>query len=91
MVVLPKDVADNLNKIVNNYWNRVALGGNPWTWSNTRNSIQTPKFNLKAIVVLSAYGNLQEGHLILNTTDVGLVQINFAHFCHWLLHGVHAL
>jgi hypothetical protein len=33
MVVRPKHVADNLNKIVNNYWNRVALDGNPWTWS----------------------------------------------------------
>jgi hypothetical protein len=32
MVVCPKYVADNLNKIVNNYWNRVALDGNPWTW-----------------------------------------------------------
>jgi hypothetical protein len=33
VVVRPKHVADNLNKIVNNYWNRVALDGNPWTWS----------------------------------------------------------
>jgi hypothetical protein len=32
MVVRPKHVADNLNKIVNNYWNRVALDGNSWTW-----------------------------------------------------------
>jgi hypothetical protein len=23
------------NKIVNNYWNSVALDGNPWTWSTT--------------------------------------------------------
>jgi hypothetical protein len=29
MVVRPKHVADNLNKIVNNYRNRVALDGNP--------------------------------------------------------------
>jgi hypothetical protein len=42
----PKHVADDLNKIrvVNNYWNRVALDGNLWTWSNTRNRMQTPKF-----------------------------------------------
>jgi hypothetical protein len=33
MVVRPKYVADNLNKIVNNYWNRVALDGNRWTWN----------------------------------------------------------
>jgi regulator of extracellular matrix RemA (YlzA/DUF370 family) len=31
-VVQPKHVADNLNKIVKNYWNRVVLDGNPWTW-----------------------------------------------------------
>jgi hypothetical protein len=29
MVVRPKHVADNLNKIVNNYWTRAALDGNP--------------------------------------------------------------
>jgi hypothetical protein len=44
MVVRPKHVADHLNEIVNNYWNRVALDGNPWTWSNTRNRMETPKF-----------------------------------------------
>jgi hypothetical protein len=32
-----------LNKIVNNYWNRVVLVGNPWTCSNTRNTMETPK------------------------------------------------
>jgi hypothetical protein len=46
MVVRPKQVADNLNNIVNNYWNRVALDRNPWTWSNTRNRMQTPKFKI---------------------------------------------
>jgi hypothetical protein len=50
MVVRPKHVADNLNKIVNNYRNRVALDGNPWTWSNTRNRMQTPKFKLTSSV-----------------------------------------
>jgi hypothetical protein len=30
--IRPKHVADNLNKMVNNYWNRVALDGTPWTW-----------------------------------------------------------
>jgi hypothetical protein len=30
MVVRPKHIADNLNQIVNNYCNRVALDGNPW-------------------------------------------------------------
>jgi uncharacterized protein YktA (UPF0223 family) len=35
MVVRPKHAADNLNTIVDNYWNRVALDGNPWTWSST--------------------------------------------------------
>jgi hypothetical protein len=44
MVVRPKHVADNLNKIIKNYWNRVALDVNPWTWCNTRNGIQTAKF-----------------------------------------------
>jgi hypothetical protein len=29
MVVQPKHVEDNLNKIVNDYGNRVALDGNP--------------------------------------------------------------
>jgi hypothetical protein len=33
MVVRPKHVSDNLNQIVNNYCNRVALDGNPWTWT----------------------------------------------------------
>jgi glutaredoxin-related protein len=46
MDVWPKHVADNLNKIVNNYWNRVVLDGNPWTWPNTRNRLQTPKFKI---------------------------------------------
>jgi hypothetical protein len=32
MVVRPKHVVDNINKIVNNYWNRVVLDGNPWIW-----------------------------------------------------------
>jgi hypothetical protein len=32
MVVRPEHVAVTLNKIVNNYWNSVALDGNPWTW-----------------------------------------------------------
>jgi hypothetical protein len=44
MVVRPKHVADNLNDILNNYWNRFPLDGNPWTWSNTRSRMQTPKF-----------------------------------------------
>jgi hypothetical protein len=44
MVLRPKHVADNLNKIVNNYWYRVALDRNPWTWSKTLNRMQTPKF-----------------------------------------------
>jgi hypothetical protein len=34
------------NKIVNNYWNSVALDGNPWTWSSTRNRMQTTKFKI---------------------------------------------
>jgi hypothetical protein len=41
-----RHVADNLNKIVNSYWNRVASDGNSWTWSNTRNRMQTPKFKI---------------------------------------------
>jgi hypothetical protein len=44
MTVWPKHVADNLNKTVNNHRNRVPLDGNPLTWSNTRNRMQTPKF-----------------------------------------------
>jgi hypothetical protein len=43
MVVLMRHVGDNLNKIVKNYWNRVALDGNSWTWSNICNRMQTPK------------------------------------------------
>jgi hypothetical protein len=46
MVVRPKHVEDNLNKIVNNYWNRVALDGDPWTWSSTRHRMQTLKFSV---------------------------------------------
>jgi hypothetical protein len=46
MVVRPKHVAINLNKIVKYYWNSVALDGNPSTWSNTRNRIQTTKFKI---------------------------------------------
>jgi hypothetical protein len=36
MVVQPKHVSDNLNKTVNNYWNRVALDENPRTWVNNK-------------------------------------------------------
>jgi hypothetical protein len=36
-----------LNKIVNYYWNSVALDGNPWTWSNTSNRMQTAKFKVQ--------------------------------------------
>jgi hypothetical protein len=50
MVVRPKYIADNLNKIVNNYWNRVPLDGNPWTWSNTRNRMQTHKLRKNVFV-----------------------------------------
>jgi hypothetical protein len=52
MVIRPKHVADNLNKIVNNYWNRVALDGNPWTCSSTRNRMQTPKFKSKVCIFI---------------------------------------
>jgi hypothetical protein len=41
MAVRPKRIADNLNKIVKNYWNRVALDGKTW-----RNRMQTPKFKI---------------------------------------------
>jgi hypothetical protein len=51
MVVRPKHIADSLNKIVNNYWNRVALDGNPCTWYNTRNRMLTPKFKNRIIIV----------------------------------------
>jgi hypothetical protein len=44
-------VADNLNEIVNNYWNSVVLDGNPWTWSNTRNRMQTTKFKVEHVCV----------------------------------------
>jgi hypothetical protein len=47
MAVRPKHVADNLNKIVNNYSNSVALDGNPWTWSNTRNRMKTTMFKIQ--------------------------------------------
>jgi hypothetical protein len=46
MIVRPKHVLDDLNKIVNNYWNRVALDGNPWTWSNKTKRMQVPKFKI---------------------------------------------
>jgi hypothetical protein len=56
MVVRPKHLAVNLNKIVNNCSNRVALDGNPWTWSNTRNRMQTTEFKI-AKNVTSQDGN----------------------------------
>jgi hypothetical protein len=46
MVVRPKYVAVNMNKIVNNQWNSIVLDGNPWTRSNTRNRMQTTKFKM---------------------------------------------
>jgi hypothetical protein len=56
MYIFPHDdgrttetVADDLNKIVNNYWNRVALDGNPWTWSTTRNRTQTTKLKKSSL------------------------------------------
>jgi hypothetical protein len=42
---------NNFNKIVNNYWNRVALDGNPWTWSNSRNRMKTFKFKIICVDV----------------------------------------
>jgi hypothetical protein len=45
-VYISKHVADNLNKMVNNYWKRVVLDENPWTWSNTRNRMQTTQFKI---------------------------------------------
>jgi hypothetical protein len=50
-----KHVAVNLNKIVNSYWNRVALDGNPWTWSNTRNRMQTTKFKILSEVSFALF------------------------------------
>jgi hypothetical protein len=47
----------SLNKIVNNYCNRVALDGNLWTWSFTSNWMQTPKFKMTMIVALSVSDN----------------------------------
>jgi flavoprotein len=70
MVVRPKHVADNLNKIVNNYWNRDTFDGSPWTWSNTRKRMKTPKFKLLLEVVYQACCDVaidptQEQHKIL--------------------------
>jgi hypothetical protein len=42
-----------LSKLVNKYWNSVALDGNPWTWSNTRNRMQTPKFKIVSVSISS--------------------------------------
>jgi hypothetical protein len=53
MVVRPNHVADNLNKILNNYLNSVALDGNPWTSSNTRNGMQTTKFKIIIIIIIA--------------------------------------
>jgi hypothetical protein len=50
-VVRLKHVADNMNKIVNNYWNIIALDGNSWTLSNTRKSMQTLKFKIKVYIL----------------------------------------
>jgi hypothetical protein len=52
MVVRPKHGADNLNKIIQICWNIVAFDGNPSTWSNTCNKMQTPKFKLYYIEIL---------------------------------------
>jgi hypothetical protein len=43
----------NLNKIVNSYWNSVALDRNPWAWSNTRNGMQTTKFKIMQLAVFA--------------------------------------
>jgi hypothetical protein len=55
MAVRLKHVVDNLNKLVNNYWNRVVLDGNPSTWSNTRNRMQTPKSKNKGHITHNEY------------------------------------
>jgi hypothetical protein len=47
MVVRPKHVADNLNKIVNGYCSKVTLDENLSIWSNTHNRLQTPNFKVK--------------------------------------------
>jgi hypothetical protein len=65
MVVRPKHVAANLNKIVNNYSNRAALDGNPWSWSNTRHRMQTTKFK-----------NTSHIHVFLKTMDAPYVHFN---------------
>jgi hypothetical protein len=48
MVVWPKHVVHNLNKIVNNYWNRFALDRKLRNWTNTRNRMQRPKFKMSS-------------------------------------------
>jgi superoxide dismutase len=84
MVVRSKHVADNLNKIVNNCWNRVALEGNLWTWSNTSNKMQTPKFKQPISVIYTTVTTMTDTTrnlsplstkltIILKTTDPLLV------------------
>jgi hypothetical protein len=55
MVVRPKHVADNFNKIVNYYWNRVALDENLWTWPNARNRAQTLKFKILLLTLFVVF------------------------------------
>jgi hypothetical protein len=57
-------VAVNLNEIVNNYWNSVALDGNSWTWSNTRNRTQTPKFKIPFLIQIYWHWCLQLLHTL---------------------------
>jgi hypothetical protein len=57
---------NSMDKIVKNYWNRAALDGNPWIWSNTRNRMQTPKINI-SIITMTARG-LKNSSVLLDST-----------------------
>jgi hypothetical protein len=61
----PKHVTDGSNKIVKSYWNSAALDGNPWTWSNTRNRMQTTKFEINTNKFV--YIHMKLMHCILNS------------------------
>jgi hypothetical protein len=68
--------ADNFNKIVSNYWNRVTrtLGGNHKTWSNTRNRMQTTKFKINNDKLFTPFSVYVFNEEWINITNIHILK-----------------
>jgi hypothetical protein len=51
------------------FWSNVALGGNPWNWSNTRNKMQITKFKTVILIYYIYITLLWVHHGIFTRTE----------------------